>query len=314
LVTDRYEREERPMSEDSEAGRQRIVVGVDGSDGARSALLWAAAEAMRHSAPLDVVHSWLVVGDQAAAQKLADDAASTASLIYPGLDVTTSVPQQAPAEALVEASSAAKMLVVGSRGLGGFRGLLLGSVSAQCVEHAVCPVVVARDRSLPAGAGGVPAVGGARIVVGIDGSPGSTAALRWAVEEAVRRQASLMVVCAWQPTPLGGYMVPPTEGYESAADEMLAEAVAVVHRQEPDLKVEVRGEFGAAAPVLVDAARQAELLVVGARGHGGFAGLLLGSTSQAVARHAPCPVAVVRPAKAEPADAAEAVPGAAVSR
>jgi len=291
---------------------------VDGSDGARSALLWAAAEAVRRDAPLDVVHSWIAVGGQAAAEKMVKDAASTVTLIYPELEVATSVPQLSPVEGLVADSQDAAMLVLGSRGLGGFRGLLLGSVSAQCVEHARCPVVIVRDRSLPAelGDGRVPV--GARVVVGVDGSAGSTKALRWAAAEAVRRQASLLVVCAWQPTPLGGYMVPPTEGYEHAADEILDEALAVAHGQEPELKVEVKREFGATVPVLVDAARDADLLVVGARGHGGFAGLLLGSTSQAVVRHAPCPVAVVRPEATgaetvEPEDREAEVQGAATS-
>ncbi|MHB8219978.1 MAG: universal stress protein [Acidimicrobiales bacterium] len=302
------------MSQDTRGGQHKIVVGVDGSDGARSALLWAAAEAMRRGAPLDVVHSWLAVGEHAAAQRVAEDGASAVSLIYPGVHVTTSVTQQPPAQALVEASADAELLVVGSRGLGGFRGLMLGSVSAQCVEHARCPVVVARDRPIAEEPRNGMAAGGARIVVGVDGSPGSAVALRWSVDEAVRHQATLMVVCAWQPTPLGGYMVPPTEGYQRAADEILSEAVADVHHQEPDVKVEVRGEFGAAVQVLVDAAREAQLLVVGARGHGGFTGLLLGSTSQAAVRHALCPVAVVRPAPARSGDEVATVPDAAVSR
>ena len=303
------------MSDEGKVSRREIVVGVDGSDGARAALLWAAAEAVRRNSPLEVVHSWIAVGDQAAARKMVEDAASTATLIYPDLVVTTAVPQMPPAEGVMAASQDAAMLVVGSRGLGGFRGLLLGSVSAQCVEHARCSVVVVRDRSLPAELGNGLVPGGAQVVVGVDGSAGSTAALRWAAAEAVRRQASLLVVCAWQPTPLGGYMVPPTEGYEDAADAIVDEAVAIAHRQEPELKVEVKRDFGAAVPVLVDAAREADLLVVGARGHGGFAGLLLGSTSQAVVRHAPCPVAVVRPdsagAETEERDGREAEdPGA----
>lgn len=296
------------MTGEREDGKHRIVVGVDGSEGAQSALLWAAAEAMRRGEELEVVNAWITVGELGAARAVADKAAKTASLIYPNLAVTSATPQEPAVQALVEASAGEAMLVVGSRGLGGFRGLLLGSVSMQCVEHARGTVVVVRDHAGTASADekmadaapiDAKATDAARanqdVVVGVDGSPGSVLALRWAVEEAEHRTAPLLVVCAWQPTPLGGPVVLPADGWQGATDEILARAVEETHRLAPELTVETRGDFGAAVPTLLDAARGASLLVVGARGRGGFASMLLGSTGHAVVRHAPCPVAVVRP-------------------
>jgi nucleotide-binding universal stress UspA family protein len=283
---------------DGAAERPRVVVGVDGSAGARAALLWAAAEAMRRGARLEVVHAWMAVGAQQAATKVADDAASTAALIYPTLDVVTSTPQIAAAQALLEAGVGADVLVVGPRGLGGFRGLLLGSVSHQCIEHAPCPVVVVRERpAAPASAAATAPAADATpgVVVAVDGSPGADAALRWAMDEAARRKVAVQIVYAWQFPPLGGFVVGPPDGYESVADEILSKARATAHEVKPEVPVQAVSRFGATVPVILDASVGAELLVVGARGHGGFGGLLLGSTAQSCARHAPCPVAIVRP-------------------
>jgi nucleotide-binding universal stress UspA family protein len=139
-----------------------------------------------------------------------------------------------------------------------------------------------------------------RIVVGTDGSPNGQLALDWAVDEARRREADLVVVRAWRPPYMGegayGYVeatdavrASATEQLEAAGDTAAAALGRTVHRV-------IR--CGAAADALIDEAKGAELLVVGARGHGGFLGLLLGSVAEHVARHAPCSVVVVR----EPAD------------
>ncbi|MCK4177161.1 universal stress protein [Aciditerrimonas ferrireducens] len=135
------------------------------------------------------------------------------------------------------------------------------------------------------------------VVVGVDGSPGSSAALRFAAEEARLRGAVLRVLRAWT-VPVGAYApVPyPAELYAEVApqtERLLRSQVAEVLGEEPGIPVDERVVEGPPAKVLVDEAGGAILLVVGSRGHGGFAGLLLGSTSAQVVHHAPCPVVVV---------------------
>jgi nucleotide-binding universal stress UspA family protein len=136
------------------------------------------------------------------------------------------------------------------------------------------------------------------IVVGIDGSESSREALGWALEEARLRGSTLKAVYAWLPPQIGGRgYVPPEllepEVLRQVAQERLDGFVAEVG-QSSDVEIESVTVEGAAAKVLVGAAEKAELLVVGSRGHGGFAGLLLGSVSQQCAQHALCPVVVVR--------------------
>ena len=137
----------------------------------------------------------------------------------------------------------------------------------------------------------------ARIVVGVDGSPGSLAALEWAVDEARRRQARLDVVHVWDVPMLAYSAITPVvtgidEGeLESAAREVLDKLVAGLPH---DVTVEPILARGTAASVLLETARGADLVVVGSRGHGGFVGLLLGSVSAALAHHSPCPVVIVR--------------------
>lgn len=135
------------------------------------------------------------------------------------------------------------------------------------------------------------------IVVGVDGSSGSGAALRFAVEEARLRNAALRVVTSWHVPALaysGGFAVPidPHE-YEELAKAAAVEALAALEKETAGVDVECLAKEGQAAKVLLEEAQGADLLVVGSRGHGGFAGLLLGSVSQQVAHHAPCPVVIV---------------------
>jgi len=136
----------------------------------------------------------------------------------------------------------------------------------------------------------------ARIVVGVDGSEPSKAALRWAIEEARLRGAPVLAVHAWlmQFGAGPGFVVPAVEpnDVQREAESMLDAAIAEVGTE--GLDVDRVAVEGVAARVLIEAAEGADLLVVGSRGHGGFAGLLLGSVSQQCAHHAPCPVVVVR--------------------
>jgi nucleotide-binding universal stress UspA family protein len=136
------------------------------------------------------------------------------------------------------------------------------------------------------------------ILVGIDGSPGGEAALRFALEEAHLRELSLRVVCAWEVRPtayIGEAFAPTADAFleaEHHAEEVLRTAL---ERTAPDaaVSVEALSVEGHPTTVLIEQARDAALLVVGTRGHGATAGLLLGSVSQSIAHHAPCPLVIV---------------------
>lgn len=139
-----------------------------------------------------------------------------------------------------------------------------------------------------------------RIVVGVDGSDSSVAALRWAVEEARLRDAALEVVHAWEypgvadVAAIAAYTISPAE-LERGAREVLDAAIAAVGPMPTGVVVTPVVVHGSVASALVDASKGAEMLVVGTRGRGGFAGLLLGSVSQQCVHHARCPVVVIRP-------------------
>lgn len=285
-------------------GRAGVVVGVDGSEGAGAALRWAYHEAQLRHLELTAVMAWTYLDqhhpgggqdfapdyDQEEATA-ALDAAVDAAL---GADVG-SVHRNAvcdlPARALIDASATADLLVVGARGLGGFKGLFLGSISQQCLHHASCPVAVIRH---DAARQPVPTN---RIVVGIDGSPTSRDALRWAVEAARLRQAELVVVHAWDMPYAGVYPyigdAYDTAVFKRAADETVDQALGVTDVPD-DVSVTRKLVNEPPAKAILDAATDADLVVVGARGLGGFAGMLLGSVSHHIAHHAPCPVVVTR--------------------
>ena len=138
--------------------RPRIVVGVDGSAGAARALEWAAAQAARTDAVLEIICCWLYPATLApfglppaaadyreVTRRITDEAVARVADLEPDVAVETRIVEKAPALALVDASTGADLLVVGSRGLGGFKTLLLGSVSQHCTAHARCPVLVVRS-------------------------------------------------------------------------------------------------------------------------------------------------------------------------
>ena|SRR5215207_2044044 len=139
-----------------------------------------------------------------------------------------------------------------------------------------------------------------RIVVGVDGSPASRTALEWAGDEAIHHGSDLVVLTTWLPIPpplAGTSSTLPTNGVAhpgESAKEQLMETIRDVLGEEPPVLVQPQVKEGSAAKALIDLSEEADLLVVGARGHGGFAGTLLGSVSQHVAAHAKCTVAVVR--------------------
>jgi nucleotide-binding universal stress UspA family protein len=287
-----------------------IVVGVDGSDGAAHALRWAMAEAAVRAVKLRVVEAWAppvhfsmvadvlthddpAVYESAAKQRLAaavDAAAFDAGSDSVGLESFTM--RGYPPDVLLDAARDAAMLVVGSRGRGGFRGLLLGSVSQRCAADARVPVAV-----VPASA---PLPGQDDVVVGVDGSPGSHRALQLAVDEAAVRGARLSVVHTWltpYAVPPAGFALRPTDRavFEKESHELLHRmvdtALTAAKRQPKD--VELLAVEEPAAPGLLRHAAKAGLLVVGGRGRGALAGLFLGSVSQQCLHHAICAVIVV---------------------
>jgi nucleotide-binding universal stress UspA family protein len=287
-----------------------VVVGLDESPAAGLALMWGAAEAARRHRPLHLLHAhgWpqldLPLGPDGAALQwgtrtagavraradgLLADAATVVRRSGLAVEITTGARPDLPAAALIAASRTAAVVVVGSRGLGGFAGLLLGSVSIQVAAHAHSPVVVVRE-----------AAGDRRdVVVGVDGSEVSVAAIGYAFEQAAWRSGTLVAVHAWRwpvstgPGDIAPLVYDPLD-VTAEAERMLAEAVAGWHEKFPDVRVERRLVHGPAAPALVGASAHAELTVVGSRGRGGFGGLLLGSVSHQVLHHALSPVAVVR--------------------
>ncbi len=287
------------------------MVGIDGSDGARHALGWAIGEAVVRQAPLTVLTTWeppVLVADIGSLAGTIDPAAFEEAAHRIVTEETELVLAAAPArppsvtsEAVLgnastvlrsRAAAAADLLVVGRRGRGGFAGLLLGSVSQQCTEHAPCPVAVVPGDAPPPGAGDV--------VVGVDGSAGAEAALRWAAEEAGRRQARLAVVRTWW-TPIAvppeGVAIAPRDAgafVEQARHELGEVTERVLADVDPrPAEIGLEPIEAPATGGLLRRAAGAGLLVVGSRGRGGFAGLLLGSVSQQCAEHAPCPVVVV---------------------
>jgi len=293
--------------------RPPIVVGIDGSDTALAALDFALTEGSNRGLPVHVVHAWSVPippvplggasvnpsNDEAlrdVAQQLLDEALAHATKFAPDVEVSGELRTSAPATALLTASHDAHMAVVGSRGHSAVGEVLLGSVSLQVAMHARCPVVVVH--ATPAGSAPGPEAG--RVVVGVDGSPLSAAALREAFREASLRRTGLTVVHAW--TGLAGFDVPGGEVHweqlaRDSEDEelrMMAEQLAGLREEFPDVAVQQRLIQGRPAHEIADASRGAELVVVGSRGRGGFVSLLLGSVSHGVLHRAHCPVMVVR--------------------
>jgi nucleotide-binding universal stress UspA family protein len=211
-----------------------------------------------------------------------------------GVPVESRLVSGPAATALLEAAEESAMVVLGSRGLGGFSELMLGSTSVQVATHAPCPVVVMRPHG-----DAPPGAEAGRIVVGIDGSPMSVGAVEFAFAEASFRGTGLtaMHVCNAPSLDAPGVPVPIDLVAEDVVDaelRALAESLGGYRDRYPDVDVRQFVVHGKAAPALVTASVGAHLLVVGSRGRGGFRSLLLGSTSHALLHHAYCPVAVVR--------------------
>lgn len=280
--------------------KDAIVVGIDGSEQSSQAATWAFDEGVRTQSRVHLLH---VASDyaykdlidglmreefEATAVAIVKQARSEipADLKVP---VTVSWMWGMPAHVLVNAAAEARMVVVGSRGRGGFVTGQLGSVSQHVMRHASCPVTVARPTE----------AGDTRVIVGLDPATPDPA-LRVAFEEAIGRGLPLTVVRVWHvPLFTGPSLGVSDSGYladdvERATDESARALVQEWSGRFSGVTVDIELTQGSPANVLVEASRNGELLVVGSHGRGWFTGLLLGSTSAAVAAHAHCPVLIAR--------------------
>jgi nucleotide-binding universal stress UspA family protein len=283
-----------------------ILVAVDGSPESDAAVRWAAREAELRDQPITLVHvvvpvvtTWPVRSLQAEFNEWQEDNARQViehaqKLLRSNLGepeqstIRTDVLHGNTVPALVAASQDAWMLVIGSRGMGAVGRAVLGSASSGAVRHAHCPVAILHadesqspDRISP-------------VLLGIDGSPASEAATALAFEEASRRKVDLVALHAWSDVGVFPVVGMHWQEYEDEGHEVLGERLAGWQEQYPDVHVRRRIVCDLPARWLIDESQQAQLVVVGSHGRGGFPGMLLGSVSIAVAEGAKAPVIVVR--------------------
>ncbi|WP_200840129.1 universal stress protein [Streptomyces sp. SLBN-115] len=286
-----------------------VVVGVDGSPSSFDAVQVAAGEAGMRGVGLRLVHAFgwpsmhLPPGGppwnpaMAGVRELVDgtliEAEERARRAVPQVGVVREVAVGEPLMVLEIESRTASLVVVGSRGLNAFGSLLLGSTAVHLAAHGRCTVLVVRGRPDPSGP----------VLLAVDGSPAGEAAVGFAFAEASLRGADLVALHVWNIRSERAHGVPgdPLNAVvdverlrQEEEQRLLDEALAPWQESHPRLAVERRLMRSRVRPALIEATRDAQLVVVGARGHGGFTGLLLGSVSQALLHHAHCPVAVVR--------------------
>ncbi|QIY68236.1 universal stress protein [Streptomyces sp. RLB1-33] len=282
-----------------------IVVGVDGSEPSLRAVDWAADEAAVRGLPLRLVYASLWeryegsslaedVGkpsEQVRAEGIVATAARRARRRQPDVKVSTDVLSEEPEYVLVRESRSTSALVTGTRGRSGLAEALLGSVSLTVAGHAQCPVIVVRgnhDNQARTGAHG-------RVVLGVGDRPAGSAAVRFAFEEARRREVPVDVVRAWR-----------CPAHESTDHPLMAGEPARLHEQQAvealetalqdvpaDVESHRRIVEGHARNVLVDASRDADLLIVGAKRRPGHYGLQLGRVAHGVLHYSACPVVIV---------------------
>lgn len=301
----------------SEVGNPGIVVAIDGSPDSNEAIRWAAREATMRKVALTLAHAaapspggapvleW--TGDSAppefreqlgrSVERILADAAK---IVESTTDedsrprINNEVITDAPVPALVELSTKADMVVVGSRGHGALERVLLGSVSTGLVHHAHCPVAVIRNDASPREG---------CVLVGVDGSPVSELATAIAFDEASWRGAELVALYAWTDAEVPDIPMREWTGttrtswtaLQSEAEETLAERLAGYRQRYPDVVVRREVVVNRPAQHLVEGSESAQLVVVGSHGRGGFAGMLLGSVSTAVVHAVRTPVIVARP-------------------
>ncbi|NUS42696.1 MAG: universal stress protein [Mycobacteriaceae bacterium] len=276
-----------------------VVVGVDGSESAARAVRWGAAEAAAHGSPLHLVFGVgepvdfgaglgvPPIGDDLfrregieaveAAGRLAEETAASLS----AGDITTSVVDAPPIPALTQLSGQARMIVVGTRGLGAFRRGLLGSVSTAVAREASCPVAVIPDGELRRSG---------PVVVGVDGSPADQAAVDIAFDEAAHREAELIALHAATWIGMQSNWQIQTEG-----SVLISETLAGRRERYPEVRTRRIVVEEEPAKGLLAAAHNAQLVVVGTHNPSRIIEWLCGSTAQNVIHHADCPIIVAQP-------------------
>jgi nucleotide-binding universal stress UspA family protein len=275
------------------------IVGSDGSEGSDRAVEWCVGYAPGRTTKLHVLRAWHVptaslpegammdLEDFEPAEALHDFDVLAQTLAQSGVEATSSIEFGGAAERLTSASEDRDLLVVGSRGRGGFARLLLGSVSSQCAAHARVPVAVVPDHARTDG-------GLRRVVVGIDGSPGSASALDWAIDFTPADVPIVAVGAGKPPRWSAGMDRSLLEqmnnemdlAFHKFIDRVLAETAS-------DRAVERMFRAGHPAETLVEVAGDADLIVVGERGHRGISAAILGSVTMEVLHRAPCTTVVV---------------------
>jgi nucleotide-binding universal stress UspA family protein len=290
---------------DTKIGRG-VVVGVDGSDSALRAVRWAADEAIRRHEQLRLVtvFGWSedrVVGVPALgahyrdilldqSRKALADAVTVATERQPALEISHELRTGFPIGTLADEAHRARLLVVGDRGWNSVTGLLAGSVAVALAAHAACPVVVVRGDERPE-SGALP------ILLGVDASPVSEAAIEFAYQAAAERGVALIAAHSWTEAFAAPALTSLMYRSEDQAyeEELLAQRLAGWAGKYPEVAVTRIVVHDRAARLLIEKSHGAQLVVVGSRGHGEFAGLVLGSVSNALVHRSACPVAVVRP-------------------
>lgn len=289
-----------------------IIVGIDGSRCARNAAQWAATEAVRMNAALGVVFAYhlppagssgytaypanLLTDLRQNGREVLADTTAVLRRANPRLRVTTELVYGHPAAVLQKAAKRALLTVVGSHGANRVANAL-GSVAAEVAESCPGPVAVIHDAASPSTG---------PVVVGVDGSTTSRAAIEYAFAAADARKVSLIAVHCWtDPSidgPLPAYSAGPVtvQQIEEENRALLDHELADWLKTFPDVRVQQAVIHDHPAAGLIDYAPFAQLIVVGSRGHGGIAGMLLGSTGQALIAHGSCPVVIVRPGPAHP--------------
>jgi nucleotide-binding universal stress UspA family protein len=283
--------------------RRGVVVGVDGSPESLHAVRWAAAEAARRRLPLRLVTAFDKVDDRIndlpgvgsryqdilmdEARTHLESARAAATAAEPDLVVDPHLVLGFPTDTLVAESHKAQLMVVGDRGIGRIAAMVGGSVAVGLVTHATCPVVVVREAPR-ADAEAAP------VVLGVDGSTTSDAAIGFAFDEASIRRAPLVAVHSWGSPPADARTAVFWDILAADAKELLAGRLAGWGEKYPDVHVDQVVAHSRPALELLARSEQAQLVVVGSRGHGEFTGAFLGSVGNVLVHRAACPVAVVR--------------------
>ncbi|GGL99424.1 universal stress protein [Glutamicibacter protophormiae] len=305
------------MSDEAPVAAEKIegiVVGVDGSQQSKCALRWAEREAVRRGSVLNIVSAYTIpvfaASSMDAGYSTLDD-----DLIRGGAEdivrqarkelenseatIRTYIESGDPSGVLLDLSKDAELVVVGTRGRGGFVGRLLGSVSSALPAHAKCPTVVvplAVAKELEGDAAAAAAAARKSIVVGVDGSDRARAAVLAAADAAMASDLTLRLICAVAPVGAALAWMPATVDQEAVLEDVryqMSVGVAWLTSHYPNLKIETDVISGPPVEVLIRESEHAVLTVTGSRGRGGFAGMLLGSTSQGVLHHSKGPVMVV---------------------